>query len=82
MKGISDFFHKFLNLEKNSAAKTAAVIRAIKQTTGVELLKETIEIKGEILRIKTNPVLRNEIFLHKTQIEDLLKSQKIFLSIV
>jgi hypothetical protein len=60
----------------------AAILDIIKKITGIESQREVLEIKGDSLKIKCNPVLRNEIFMHKTEIEDQLKSSKIFLKIV
>ena len=40
-----------------------------------------LEIKQDKLKINCNPVFRNEIFIHKNKIEDVLKSKKIFLKL-
>jgi hypothetical protein len=82
MYNISGFLQKFLNLEKDNNTKLAIILDVIKQNTGIESGKEVLEIKGENLYIKCNPVLRNEIFMHKTEIENSLKNSKIFLKIV
>jgi len=82
MLDISNFLQKFLNLEKDNNTKLSLILDAIKQKTGLDLTKEMLEIKGENLKINCNPVFRNEIFMHKSEIEDLLKSFKIFLKIV
>jgi len=82
MNCISNFLQKFLSLEKDNNTKLSIILDVIKQTTGAESCKEALEIKGDNLKIKCNPVLRNEIFMHKCQIEDSLKQQKIFLNIV
>lgn len=82
MNLISDFLQKFLNLEKDNATRLSIISDVIKQNTGIESCRETLEIKGDSIKINCNPVMRNEIFMHKSQIEDSLKSQKIFLRIV
>jgi hypothetical protein len=82
MFNISNFLQKFLNLEKDNNAKLSIILDVIKKETNIELSKEMLEIKGDNLKIKCNPVFRNEIFMHKSQIEDSLKSQKIFLKII
>jgi hypothetical protein len=82
MNSITGFLQKFLNLEKDNATKLSIILGVIKQTAGLDLSKEMLEIKGEKLKIKCSPVFRNEIFMHQTQIEDSLKSQKIFLKII
>lgn len=82
MNSISGFLQKFLNLEKNNNTKLLLILDAIKQKTGLELSKEILEIKGETLKVNCNPVIRNEIFMHKSEIEDLLKKSKIFLRLI
>ncbi len=81
MINISGFFQKFLNLEKDKNTKIILVLDAIKQETGLELSPKMLEIKGDFIKLNCNPVFRNEIFMHQSQIEDALKIQKIFLKI-
>jgi hypothetical protein len=82
MNNISNFLQKFLKFEKDNNTKISIILDIVKQTTGLELQKETLEIRGDNLKINSNPIVRNEIFMHKSQIEDSLKSQKIFLKII
>jgi len=82
MNGISGFLQKFLNLEKDNTTKLLMILDAIKQKTGLDLPKESLQIKGDNIKLNCNPVFRNEIFMHKTEIEDSLKISKIFLNIV
>jgi hypothetical protein len=82
MNNIAGFLQKFLNLEKDNNTKLCLVLDAIKQSAGFDITKETLEIKGDNLKINCSPVFRSEIFMHKSQIEDILKSQKIFLKLV
>lgn len=82
MYNISGFLQKFLNLEKDNNTKLLLILDAIKQKTGLELSKEILEIRGDTLKVNCNPVIRNEIFMHKSEIEDLLKTSKIFLKII
>jgi hypothetical protein len=82
MNGISNFLQKFLNLEKDNNTKLSIILDVIKQTTKLELTKDFLEIKGDNLKINCNPVFRNEIFMHQSQIEASLKNSKIFLKLV
>ena len=82
MYNISGFLQKFLKLEKDNNLKIAIILEVIKEKTSIEIKKEDLEIKGDNLRIKCNPVIRNEIFMHQSEISDSLKQQKIFLKIV
>jgi len=81
MYNISGFLQKFLNLEKDNNTKLSLILDVIKKETGVNLTKEMLEIKGNNLKLNCNPVFRNEIFMHKSEIEDLLKTFKIFLKL-
>ena len=81
MNNISGFLQKFLNLEKDNNTKLSIILDTIKKETGLELSKNMLEIKGDYLKINCNPVFRNEIFMHQSQIEDQLKISKIFLKI-
>ncbi len=82
MYNITSFLQKFLKFEKDNNTKLALVCDAIKKETGLEILKEKLEIRGDNLKINCNSVFRNEIFMHQSQIENALKSSKIFLKIV
>jgi hypothetical protein len=82
MLEIKNFLQKFLNLEKDNNTKLSIILETIKKETGLELTKEMLEIKGDNLKINCNPVFRNEIFMHQSQIESSLKSQKIFLKLI
>jgi hypothetical protein len=82
MNNITNFLQKFLNLDKDNNTKLLLISEAIKKETGLELSKEMLEIKGDSLKINCNPVFRNEIFMHRSQIESSLKNSKIFLKIV
>jgi hypothetical protein len=82
MNNIAGFLQKFLKLEKDNNTKLSIILDEVKKTTNIDLSKEMLEIKGDNLCIKCNPVLRNEIFMHKCQIEDQLRLSKIFLKIV
>lgn len=82
MFNISGFLEKFLSLERDNNTKLTLILAVIKKETGVELLKEMLEIKGDNIKLNCNPVFRNEIFMHELEIEAGLKSQKIFLKLL
>ena len=82
MYNIAGFLEKFLNLEKDNNTKLSIISDVIKKETNIELKKEILEIKGDNIKLNCNPVLRNEIFMHKAEIENQLKISKIFLNIV
>jgi len=82
MFNISNFLEKFLLLEKNNETKLSIILNSIKQVTNIELSRDMLEIRGDNVKLNCNPVFRNEIFMYKSQIEEILKEQKVFLSIV
>ena len=82
MNSITGFLQKFLRFEKDNNTKLSIILDVIKKETNVELSKEMLEIKGDNIKLNCNPVFRNEIFMHQSQIESSLKSQRIFLKIV
>ena len=82
MNSITGFLQKFLKFEKDNNTKLSIILDVIKKETGLELQKEMLEIKGDNLKLNCNPVFRNEIFMHQSQIESSLKQQKIFLKII
>jgi hypothetical protein len=82
MYNISGFLQKFLNLEKDNNTKLALILEIIKKETNIGLEKSMLEIKGDNLKLNCNPVFRNEIFMHREQIEDCLKQSKIFLKLI
>lgn len=82
MNNIAGFLQKFLNLEKDNNTKLSIILEVIKKETHIELKKEMLEIKGNNVKLNCNPVFRNEIFMHQIQIENSLKSQKIFLKLI
>lgn len=82
MNSISGFLQKFLNLEKDNNTKLSIILDVIKKETNVELSKGMLDIKGDNIKLNCNPVFRNEIFMHQSQIESSLKQQKIFLRLI
>ncbi len=82
MLDISNFFQKFLNLELSVRAKQKIIIETIKEITNIELKNDHFELKENYLKLKVNPVFRNEIFMYKAQIEESLRLKKIFISVL
>jgi len=82
MFNISNFLQKFLSLEKDNNTKLAIILKVIKKETNIDLSKEMLEIKMDNVKLNCNPVFRNEIFMHRPKIEELLKEQKIYLNII
>jgi len=81
MNSITNFFQKFLKLEFDKNAKISAIIGAVKQFTRVEIKPEMVVLSGDRIKLQCSAVMRNEIFMHQSEIEESLKSQKIFFRI-
>jgi hypothetical protein len=81
MYNIAGFLEKFLKFEKDNNTKLSLILETIKRETDLDLTKDKLEINGDSCKLNCNPVFRNEIFMHQSQIESALKSQKIFLKI-
>ncbi len=71
---ISKYLKKFSkNIEDNEGNKSK-IIEIIKQNTGVEVFKENIEIKNNVLYVKISPAGRNTIFINKRSILEGIKA--------
>lgn len=81
MDGIENFFHKFLKIDKENNNKIDIILDIIKKNTKISLKKEDINLVGDKIKIKSNPVVKNEIIINKNSIETDLLSNKIFLKI-
>lgn len=81
MLNISNFLKKFLVIQKNNEDVFLNILNTIKESTGLELNKSHIEVRGDNLYFKVKPALKNAIFLKKDSIESSFKNNKIFLRI-
>lgn len=81
MFNISTFLKKFVDIQKNSEQVFLNILNIIKESSGVNLDKSQIEIKGDNLYFKISPTVKNAIFLNREKIESSFKLQKIFLKI-
>ncbi|MCW9054928.1 MAG: hypothetical protein OQJ98_03060 [Candidatus Pacebacteria bacterium] len=67
MKGIADFFEKFSSLKPTSRIikKTAF---AVLTEMNIPVLEEEIVYHNNVIYIKTNTTIKNEIFLSKENV--------------
>ena len=72
---ILSFFDKFkkITLPDESIRKTTSTV--LKEIVGVDINISQISVEGGNLRIKNNPLVKSEIFLHKEQILQALKDR-------
>lgn len=81
MFNIKEFFEKFRNIEKGSKERLEVIIKTIKWHTKIELSIENLEVGENNIKLKCNPVFKNEIFMKKEVIEEDLRNQKIYLKL-
>ena len=68
MKSISGFFDRHRNRAIAEIQNRILITKIIKKHIGVDLKIEEIVISSGILRIKSSLIIKNEIFIKKTQI--------------
>jgi hypothetical protein len=65
MNNLGDFLDKFKKAFLSSTAQKTAIIAGIKKSAGIQLDPGELEVKDQIVILKTSPVIRNEIFMRK-----------------
>lgn len=68
LSSIREYLEKYQKKLSHEDEKRSLLISIIHDETGIQLDEKTMTITKGILTIKTSPVLKNELFLHKTQI--------------
>jgi len=71
---IKDLLLKFDHLLLSEEIKINSIRKIIHQVVGIEIKKEDIKIKGNTIYLNIKPLYKNEIFIHKKEISDLLKN--------
>ncbi|MAZ40665.1 hypothetical protein CL654_00910 [bacterium] len=67
-KDINPFLSRFKHLEPPDKAVKDVCVRIVKQTLDIHLKHEEIRVEKYSIRLFTSPVVKNEIFLHRSQI--------------
>ncbi len=75
VQNISVFLERLKNIAPPHAAVRKAVVRAVKQKTGIPINKKDVSVQNSIVYINAKPLVKNEIFIHKTEILDELKKE-------
>ncbi len=81
MFNISQFFEKFLKLQKNNQLLKDFLRSTIKEISGVAITEENLDLREDKVFLKCRPIVRNQIFMHKENIEKKLAENKIFLKL-
>ncbi|PCI20464.1 hypothetical protein COB64_01970 [Candidatus Wolfebacteria bacterium] len=75
MKALHSFLDKFKRILKDDREIIDTIIKTIQESIGVELKSGDIKIQNKILYIKTNPIIKNEMYLKKDSILTTLRSR-------
>ncbi len=68
MFNISKYLEKFKkNVDKGSFLNES-IVNIIKKHTEIDILKEDIDIKSNIIYIKISPLYKNKIFIYKENV--------------
>lgn len=70
MQSIKDLLGRFKDLLNSEDIKKDAIITAIKECVGINLLRSEINLNKDTVYINTKPIFRNEIFLKQEKILD------------
>lgn len=68
LSSIKEYLEKYQKKLSHEDDKRSLLIAIIRDETGIHLDEKTMTIAKGILTIKTPPVLKNELFMHKSQI--------------
>lgn len=73
MKSIGNFFDRFNSIAIKEVRKRMFVSEIIKKELGIDIPFESISFIGDEIRIKTNPVIRNQIFIKAQKLISIIK---------
>jgi hypothetical protein len=68
MKQINNYLNNILNKKSKPLLLKNNIIKIIFEKTNIELKKEDISVVGDVLKIKTKPILKHKIGLNKNLI--------------
>jgi len=72
---LQNYLEKFTKLKPPHKYPKEVFTEAVKKTTGILINEKEVEISGFNIYIKTKPIYKNEIFLHKEDILKLIKGK-------
>ncbi len=75
MFNIGEYLNKFKKISENRDFLRKAVSEAVKNICGIDIDPEDIDVRDGIARIRSKPIIKNEIFLKKNKIMDFLKNK-------
>lgn len=75
MQKIGDFFNKFKETIGKTLVGKEKIVSIIKEEAGIQITNESIFIKGDCIKIKTNQSQKNEIYIKKENILERIKKE-------
>lgn len=77
MFNISIYLDKFKKVDSKNSSFRDCITSSINKVLGVKINKENITVRNGVVYLKTNSVIRNEIFIKKKIIMDELIANNI-----
>lgn len=77
MFNISIYLDKFKKVDSKNSSFRDCITSSINKVLGVNINKENITVRNGVVYLKTNSVIRNEIFIKKKIIMDELVANNI-----
>ena len=72
---IKDLLVRFNNILLGEEGKKEIIKKTIYEVIGIEIKKQEIEIKNNIIYLNIKPIYKNEIFIKKDEILSQLKQK-------
>lgn len=75
MFNIGDFLEKFKNITPPDKFVKEELISAVKDVVGIAIEKDNIDVRNGTIFISVDPIIKNEIFLKKSEVMENLKEK-------
>lgn len=68
MFNITNFLHKFTKIHSGNTAINGSICNAIEKVADIRVDSKSFLVENGILRLNLSPVVKNEIYMHKSKI--------------
>ena len=75
MFNIGNFLEKFKNITPPDKFVKEVLIDVVKDVVSVEIEKDNIDVRNGTIFISVDPIIKNEIFLKKSEVMENLKEK-------
>ncbi len=75
MDNVSGFLEKFKKIFQSASARKEVFIKGVEEATKIKLEEKDFDIKDFTVVLKTGPGVKNEIFMRKNKILEVMKKQ-------